>query len=142
MYICVTEIDFVTGVLCTVEPQRTGPSMPKIKGLSILWKDESTWPVEVSSEGVYLRAPKYYGTCDDDADTTLVGVLQILSESEYNIAKETEHQARKPFASWIGYSDTMTWGAPVARPIDAIINGGNVRYQWDETTVNWIAQAQ
>lgn len=140
MYICVTEIDSATSVLCTVAPQRSGPSMPKVKGLNILWKDESTWPVEVSSEGVYLRAPKYYGTCDDDADTTLVGVLQVLTESEYNSARETEHQARKPFPSWIGYSDTMTWGAPVARPINAIINGGNVRYQWDETTVNWIAQ--
>ena len=142
MYICVTEIDSATSVLCTVAPQRTGPSMPKVKGLSILWKDESTWPVEVSSEGVYLRAPKYYGTCDDDADTSVVGVLQVLTEEEYNIAREAEHQARKPFPSWIGYSDTMTWGAPVARPINAIANGGNVRYQWDETTVNWIAQAQ
>jgi hypothetical protein len=36
----------------------------------------------------------------------------------------------------------MTWGAPVARPANALINGGNVRYQWDEATVNWIAQTQ
>jgi hypothetical protein len=37
--------------------------------------------------------------------------------------------------------DTMTWAAPVARPADAIMNGGNVRYQWDEATVNWLPQA-
>lgn len=140
MYICVTEVDAVTKVPCTVEPQRTGPSMPNIKGLSILWQDSSTWPVELASDGTYLRAPKYYGTCDDDADTTVAGVLQVLTESEYNTAKEAEHLARKPYPSWIGYPDRMTWGAPVPRPLDAIMNGGNVRYQWDEATVNWIPE--
>ena len=87
MYICITEIDAVTKIVCTAEPQRTGPSMPAVKGYTHLWHDSSTYP------------------------------------------------------SWIGYTDTMTWSAPVARPVDAIMNGGNVRYQWDEATVNWVAQA-
>jgi hypothetical protein len=34
----------------------------------------------------------------------------------------------------------MSWSAPVARPVDAVMNGGNVRYQWDEATLNWVAQ--
>jgi hypothetical protein len=93
--------------------------MPAIKGWTHIWHDKSTWPVEVGSDGTYLRAPRYYGTCDADA-------------------KVAEHEARKPYPSWIGYIDTMTWAAPVARPADAIMNGGNVRYQWDEATVNWI----
>jgi hypothetical protein len=137
-YICVTEVDAVTKMPCTTEPQRTGPSMPLVKGLTQQWQDNSTWPVEVASDGTYLRAPKYYGTCDDDADTSIAGVLQVLTEEEYNAARAAEHLARKPYPSWIGYIDTMTWGAPVARPADAIMNGGNVRYQWDEATVNWI----
>lgn len=138
MYICVTEVDAKTKVLCTVEPQRTGPSMPNVKGLIILWQDQSTWPVELASDGTYLRAPKYYGICDDDADTTVVGVLEVMTEADWNAAKEAEHLARRPYPSWIGYPDTMTWGAPVPRPIDAVVNGGNVRYQWDEATVNWV----
>jgi len=141
MYICVTEVDAVTKIVCTVEPQRTGPSMPAIKGLSIIWHDKSTWPVEVAPDGTYLRAPRYYGTCDDDADTTIAGVLQVLTEAEYTTLRTAEHEANKPYPSWIGYLDTMTWAAPVARPADAVINGGNVRYQWDEATVNWVAQA-
>ena len=141
MHIVVTEVDAVTKILCTVEPQRTGPSMPAVKGLQIIWQDRSTWPVEVASDGTYLRAPKYYGTCDEDADISIAGVLQVLTEAEYDALKTAEHEARKPYPSWIGYLDTMTWGAPVARPVDAIINGGNVRYQWDEATVNWVAQA-
>ena len=131
MHIVVTEVDAVTKIPCTVEPQRTGPSMPAIKGWTHLWHDSSTWPVSTDATGTYLRAPKYYGTCDDDADTTIAGVLQVLTEEEFNAAKVAEHEARKPYPSWIGYIDTMTWAAPVARPADAIMNGGNVRYQWD-----------
>ena len=137
-YICITEVDAITKIPCTVEPQRTGPSMPAVKGLQIIWQDKSTWPVELASDGTYLRAPKYYGTCDDDADISIAGVLQVLTEEEYNAAKDAEHEARRPYPSWIGYPDTMTWGAPVPRPANAVINGGNVRYQWDEATVNWI----
>lgn len=140
MYICITEVDAVTKIVCTAEPQRTGPSMPDVKGWTYAWSDSSTWPVETASDGTYLRAPKFYGTCDDDADTTVSGVLQVLTEAEFNAAKVTEHEARKPYPSWVGYLDTMSWAAPVARPADAVMNGGNVRYQWDEATVNWIAQ--
>jgi hypothetical protein len=140
MYICVTEVDAVTKIPCTVEPQRTGPSMPDVKGFQYKWQNSSTYPVELAPDGTYLRAPKYYGTCDDDADTSIAGVLQVLTEEEYNTLRTAEHEARKPYPSWIGYLDTMTWGAPVPRPADAVMNGGNVRYQWDETTVNWIPQ--
>ena len=141
MYIVITEVDAVTKIPCTVEPQRTGPSMPAVKGYTHIWHDSSTWPVSTAPDGTYLRAPRYYGTCDDDADTTIAGVLQVLTEAEFNAAKVIEHEARKPYPSWIGYLDTMTWAAPVARPADAVMNGGNVRYQWDEATVNWVAQA-
>lgn len=138
MYICITEVDAITKIVCTAEPQRTGPSMPAIKGWTHLWHDSSNWPVSTAPDGTYLRAPRYYGTCHDDADTTLAGVLQILTEEEFNAAKVSEHEARKPYPSWIGYLDTMSWSAPVARPANAIMNGGNVAYQWDEATVNWI----
>ena len=140
MYICVTEVDAVTKIVCTDEPQRTGPSMPAVKGLKIIWQDKSTWPVSTDSTGKYLRAPKYYGTCDADADLNIAGVLEVLTETEWNERRVAEHNATKPYPSWIGYLDTMSWSAPVARPVDAIMNGGNVRYQWDEATVNWVAQ--
>jgi hypothetical protein len=140
MYICVTEVDAVTKIICTSKPQQTGPSMPAVKGLQVKWYDQSTWPVELASDGTYLRAPKYYGTCDDDADITISGVLQVLTVEEYNTLQSVELEARRPYPSWIGYLDTMTWAAPVARPADAVLNGGNVYYQWDESTVNWMPQ--
>jgi hypothetical protein len=50
-HIVLTEVDAKTKVPCTVEPQRTGPSMPKIKGLVLDWVDKSTWPVELAPTG-------------------------------------------------------------------------------------------
>ena len=141
MYIVITEVDALTRILCTVEPQRAGPDMPAVKGLKIIWTDQSTWPVSTDATGTYLRAPKYYGTCDDDADTTIPGVLEVLTEADWNERRVAEHEARRPYPSWIGYLDTMSWGAPVPRPVDAIMNGGNVAYQWDEETLSWVPQA-
>ncbi len=105
-YICITDVDAVTKIICTAEPQRTGPSMPAIKGWTYIWHDSSTWPIPTSSDGTYLRAPRYYGTCDDDADISIMGVLQVLTEAEFNAAKVVEHEARKPYPSWVGNLDT------------------------------------
>jgi len=44
----------------------------------------------------------------------------------------------KPFDSWVLNTTTWTWEAPVARPDDAIINGGNVAYEWDEDSQTWV----
>ena len=131
-YICVTEVDHNTRIPCTVEPQRTGPSMPSVKGLQVQWVDSSTWPVELASTGAYLRAPKYYGVCDDDADTSIAGVLQVLTTEEYQTVKAAEYQARKPYPSWIGNEETMTWAAPTVYPND------NKIYRWDEPTTSWV----
>ena len=133
MYICITEVDAGTKVPCTVEPQRTGPSMPAIKGLQVQWWDQSTWPVEMDSGGIYLRAPKYYGTCDDDADTDIAGVLEVLTEAEYTQRKRNEFYARQPYPSWVFDEVTLQWNPPVSYSQD-----GNY-YQWDEATTAWIA---
>jgi hypothetical protein len=132
MYICITEVDAVTKIVCTAEPQRTGPSMPAVKGYTHLWHDSSTWPVEVALDGTYLRAPRYYGTCDDDADTTIAGVLQVLTEEEYASARAVEYQARKPFPSWIGNEEAMTWKAPTPMPNDEKF------YSWNEEQLVWL----
>jgi hypothetical protein len=131
-HVILTEVDAVTKIPCTVEPQRTGPSLPAVKGWVYIWHDQSTWPVEVSSNGTYLRAPKYYGTCDDDANTSVAGVLQVLTTEEYQTLKTIEYQARKPFPSWIGNEETMTWDAPTPYP------DNGKQYTWDEPTTSWI----
>jgi len=132
MYICVTEVDASTKIPCTVEPQCTGPSMPDVKGLQIQWSDQSTWPVEIDATGTYLRAPKYYGVCDDDADASIPGVLSVLTESQFTQLKHDEFYARRPFASWVWNPETLVWSSPVPYPDDG------KPYYWDEVSTNWI----
>lgn len=132
MYIKLTNIDADTKILCTQDPMRTGPALPAIKGFSYSFANESTYPIALNADGSYAEMPLYYGTCDDDADTSLTGVVAVLTEEQYNSEKEIEYLARKHYPSWIGDLATMSWQPPVAYPQD-----GN-SYQWDEPTVSWI----
>lgn len=133
-YIVITEVDVDTKIPCTVAPMRTGPMLPMVNGLVMDWADMSTWPVE-HENGIYLRAPKYYGTCDDDADTTIPGILEVLSEAEWMQRKHDEFYARKPYPSWIWDAASMTWNCPVPYPEGADFNA----YYWDEPTLSWTA---
>ena len=131
-HIVITEVDAKTKVPCTVEPQRTGPSMPKIKGLVLDWVDKSTWPVALNADGSYQRAPKYYGTCDDDADTSIAGVLEVISEAEWLQRKRDEFYARQPYPSWAFDEATLVWSSPAPYPADG------KTYRWDEPTTSWV----
>tara|TARA_R110000737_G_C14517453_1_gene474757 strand:+ start:207 stop:626 length:420 start_codon:yes stop_codon:yes gene_type:complete len=134
-HICVTHIDAATGIVCTQEPMTTGPKFPVLNGFEYKWANESAWPITCTPEGAYTQAPRLYGVCNDDADTTSTGVLEVLTESDWNDAKAIEMEARRPYPSWILENDV--WMPPFLRPADAVINGGTVRYEWDEPTVNW-----
>jgi hypothetical protein len=81
MYVCITHVDAATGIPCTVEPMRRGPAFPKVKGLQIKWFNQSDWPTD---------KPLFYGTCDDDADTSIRGVLSVLTEAEYKRFQDEE----------------------------------------------------
>lgn len=136
MYIQITNIDANTGILCTDEPMRTGPALPSVKGFQFIFQNESDFPIDTNADGSYAKMPLYYGTCDDDADTTLVGVLKVLSQVEFDADKQAEHQVRKPYPSWVGDIDTMSWQPPVPYPQD------DKQYYWDEPSVSWVEQTQ
>jgi hypothetical protein len=131
MYIQLTDIDATTNILCTDAPMRTGPVLPNVKGFQYSFANESAYPIALNADGSYAKMPLYYGTCDDDADTTLIGIVKVLTEAEFNTDKETEHLARKPYPSWIGDLATMSWNPPVSYPQD------DKQYYWDEPTVSW-----
>ena len=134
MYIQLTNIDADTVILCTQEPMRTGPAIPNVKGFKFIFQNESDFPIASNPDGSLSTAPLLYGTCDDDADTTLTGVLKVLSQVEFNADKQAEHLARQPYPSWIGDIDTMSWQSPVPYPQDGKY------YRWDEPTVSWKEQ--
>lgn len=88
MYICITHIDALTGIPCTIEPMARGPAFPNIKGLTVMFANESEWPT---------YTPLFYCICEDDADINIPGVIKILSQSEYDTEKlkESDIQANK-----------------------------------------------
>ena len=139
IYICITHIDSATGTPCTEAPMRNGPEFPLLSGFVYKWENQSEFPILCSPDGSYITAPKYYGACDNDADTTVSGVLEVLTEDAWNAAKDIEIEARRPFASWVWDEIDQLWKPPFPRPGDAVINGGAIRYQWDESIVNWAA---
>lgn len=134
MYICVTNVDVETNIICTKEPMRTGPGLPNIKGLEIIWAEKSTWPIPLNTDGSYKIPPKYYCICNDDADTTIAGVLEVLTEQEWIQRKRDESYAVKPYPSWVWDETTLTWLSPVPYPEDSEY----FEYQWDENTFSWI----
>lgn len=132
IYLSITHVDARTGIICTAEPMRTGPSYPQIKNCAITWFNESKWPIATTPEGAYTEPPLFFGTCDDDANLNVSGVVATYTEAEFQTLKSAEHQARKPFSSWIGNEAAMTWEPPVPYPQD------NKQYYWDEPTTSWI----
>jgi hypothetical protein len=131
MYIQLTNIDADTGILCTQAPMRTGPALPNVKGFQFIFQNESDFPIASKPDGSLTKPPLIWGTCDDDADTSLTGVLKILSEVEFNADKKTEHLASQPYPSWVGDIDTMSWQPTMPYPQD------DKKYYWDEPTVSW-----
>lgn len=81
MYICVTHVDAATGIPCNVAPMAQGPAFPAVKGYTTVWANYTEWPTDY---------PLFYGTCDDDADTTIPGVVRVLTEEQYLDMQETE----------------------------------------------------
>jgi hypothetical protein len=135
MYIQLTNIDAQTGILCTEAPMRTGPAIPNVKGFEFIFQNESDFPITSNPDGSLTKPPLIWGTCDDDADTSLTGVLKVLSQVEFNADKQAEHLARQPYPSWVGDINTMSWQSPVPYPQD------DKYYQWDEPTMSWVEVA-
>jgi hypothetical protein len=133
MFIAITQVDVITKILCTQEPMRTGPEFPKIKGFIFQFDNSSIWPILTTENGTYVNAPLMYGICDD-ADITVSGVVSTYTVEEFESLKIAEHQKRKPFPSWIGDINIMSWESPTPYPDDSN------DYYWDEPSNTWIKQ--
>lgn len=74
MYICVTHVDKQSKIPCNEAPMAVGPSFPEVKGLDIVFGNQTQWPTAY---------PLFFGTCDEDADVTTPGVVKCLTKEEY-----------------------------------------------------------
>jgi hypothetical protein len=134
MLVKITQIDAGFKFLCTEKPMVNGPAFPELPELQIEFWDESNYPILTDEEGKYTTAPLFWGSCSDTADTSLTGVIAVLTQEEYDADKLAEAKARKPFASWIFDEATLAWHSPIAKPEDG------KDYLWDEATTSWVEQ--
>ena len=86
-YIKFTYVDAVTGISIASEPAANGPVFPPVDGLEFVWARESAYPTDV---------PEFFGTCPDDANTQIDGVLGVYLQADWETMCEDEMRARNP----------------------------------------------
>lgn len=89
-YIKYTYVDAITGVSVASHPAVNGPVMPAVNGLAFAWARESRYPTEV---------PEFFGTCADDANTRIDGVLGVYEQADWEQMRSDELAARNPVPS-------------------------------------------
>ena len=86
-YLKFTYVDAITGISIASEPAANGPVFPPVAGLEFAWARTSRYPTEV---------PEFFGTCPDDADTQVDGVLGVYNQTDWETMREDEMRARNP----------------------------------------------
>lgn len=86
-YIKFTYVDSVTGISIAEQPATNGPVFPKIEGLTFHWARESRYPTDV---------PEFFGTCPEDSDTEVSGVLGVYVQQDWETMREDEMRTRGP----------------------------------------------
>ena len=86
-YIKFTYVDAVTGISIASEPAQNGPVFPPVAGLEFAWARESRYPTDV---------PEFFGTCPDDSDVQIDGVLGVYAQADWETMREDEMRARNP----------------------------------------------
>ena len=86
-YLKFTYVDAVTGISIASEPAANGPVFPNVVGLEFAWACESRYPTDV---------PEFFGTCPEDADTQVDGVLGVYVQADWETLWADEMRARNP----------------------------------------------
>ena len=82
-----TYVDAVTGISVAKQPAANGPVFPSVADLEFVWARESRYPTDV---------PEFFGTCPEDADTQVDGVLGVYLQADWETMREDEMRARGP----------------------------------------------
>ena len=86
-YLKFTYVDAVTGISIASEPAANGPVFPPVAGLEFAWARESQYPTDV---------PEFFGTCPDDSNVQIDGVLGVYVQADWETMREDEMRARNP----------------------------------------------
>ena len=82
-----TYVDSITSTSVAKQPATNGPVFPAVADLEYVWARESAYPTDV---------PEFFGTCPDDANTQIDGVLGVYLQADWETMCEDEMRARNP----------------------------------------------
>jgi len=128
-YLSWTYVDAQTGIPCLIAPTRNGPANPAVAGLAFGFALESRYPTAY---------PVFYGTCADDADTSLPGVLEVIDQAGYEAALAGEMTARRAKVSVsMRQARLALLQAGLLDQVNAAIAGIGDETQKRQAQINW-----
>ena len=86
-YIKFTYVDSVTSISIAKQPATNGPVFPPVADLVFVWARESQYPTDV---------PEFFGTCPDDSNVQIDGVLGVFVRADWETMRDDEMRARNP----------------------------------------------
>ena len=129
-YIKFTYVDAVTGISIASEPAINGPVFPNVAGLEFAWARESQYPTDV---------PEFFGTCPEDADTQIDGVLGVYLQADWETMREDEMRARNPVPQQVTMRQARLalLGAGLLDDVEAVISaaGRAAQLEWEYAAV-------
>lgn len=114
-YIKYTYVDAVTGISVAQAPATNGPVPPSIPGLEFVWARTSNYPTNV---------PEFFGTCPDDADLSVPGVLGLYLQADWETMRDDEMRSRNPVPASVSMRQARLalLGAGLLDDVGAAIN--------------------
>ena len=129
-YIKFTYVDSVTGNSIAKQPAANGPVFPAVTGLEFAWARESRYPTDV---------PEFFGTCPDDADTQVDGVLGVYLHADWETMREDEMRARNPVPQQVTMRQARLelLKRELLDDVEAVISaaGREAQIQWEYASV-------
>ena len=129
-YLKFTYVDASTGISVAKQPAANGPVFPPVAGLEFSWARESRYPTDV---------PEFFGTCPDDADTQIDGVLGVYVQADWETMRDDEMRARNPVPQQVTMRQARLalLGAGLLDDVEAVITaaGREAQIQWEYASV-------
>lgn len=84
-----------------------------------------------------------YGTSDVYKQTSYNGSIRknYAGNGDTYDATRDAFIEPQPYPSWVLNEATCRYEAPIELPADAVRNGGEIRYEWDEDAITWVVMA-
>jgi hypothetical protein len=123
-----TYVDAVTGVPVTDAPAENGPKFPDVDGLAFAWARESQYPT---------NAPEFFGTCPDGSFALIPGVIDVLTQADWEQMQRDEMRARIPSVVTIRQARLALNQVNLLDSINAVIAGSNdkaLQIEWEFCT--------